>query len=194
LCKFVNNVENFLVPFPLSFSDMKCVKWISYHNTTTIVHDTFFSIRKCTSTCGVMLLAAVNSIFFGFVIMNFSVCFLEKVKICFPHFYIFINVKHFFFFFLQSTQFLCGIVWSWDGDSEILESTLVFVHDQRSAPSLSSRRKLIQLLLHRFVHKNTIWLTSLTSWNTSVVGLVASVPLLHTCSHSPRDYAQVPDN
>ncbi|EFX61957.1 hypothetical protein DAPPUDRAFT_271397 [Daphnia pulex] len=71
--------------------------------------------------------------------------------------------------------------------TEILEPTLGFVHDQRSAPSLSSRRKLIQLLLHRFVHKNTTCLTSLTSWNTSVV---ASVPLLHTCSHSPRDYAQ----
>jgi hypothetical protein len=28
-----------------------------------------------------MLLVAVNSILYGFVIMNFSLCFLEKVKI-----------------------------------------------------------------------------------------------------------------
>jgi hypothetical protein len=62
---------------------------------------------------------------------------------------------------------------------------------QRSAPSLSSRRTLIQVLLHSFFHKNKTFLTSLTSWKTSVV---TSVALLHTCIHSPWDYAQIPDN
>ncbi|EFX85693.1 hypothetical protein DAPPUDRAFT_237088 [Daphnia pulex] len=46
--------------------------------------------------------------------MNFSVCFLEK-----------------------STQFF---VESCGPGTDILEPTLAFVHDQRSAPSLSSRR------------------------------------------------------
>ncbi|EFX83946.1 hypothetical protein DAPPUDRAFT_239091 [Daphnia pulex] len=88
----------------------------------------------------------------------------------------------------KSTLFLCGTLESFGPGMDILEPTLAFVHNQRSAPSLSSRRKLIQLLLHRFVHKNTTCLSSLTSWNTSVV---ASVLLLHTRSHSPRDNAQV---
>jgi hypothetical protein len=35
----------------------------TYHHATAILHDTFFSIRKFISTCGVMLLVAVNSIF-----------------------------------------------------------------------------------------------------------------------------------
>jgi hypothetical protein len=105
--------------------------------------------------------------------------------ICFIHFYIFIYVKKNYFY--RARRF---IVKSCGPGTDVLEHTLAFVHDQRSAPSLSSRRKLIQLLLHRFVHNNTTCLTALTSLNTSVV---ASVPLLHTCSHSPRDYAQVPD-
>ncbi|EFX85838.1 hypothetical protein DAPPUDRAFT_237409 [Daphnia pulex] len=95
--------------------------------------------------------------------MNFSVCFLEKHAVS-----------------LWSRVVLARIFLS--------HATLAFVHDQRSAPSLSSQLTLIQLVLHRFVHKNTTCLTPLTSWNTLVV---ASVPLLHTCSHSPRDYAQV---
>ncbi|EFX68368.1 hypothetical protein DAPPUDRAFT_260227 [Daphnia pulex] len=97
--------------------------------------------------------------------MNISVCFLEKHAVS---------------------------LWNRVGPgTEILEPMLAFVHDQRSAPSLSSRRTLIQLIASSLRTQKSTCLTSLTSWNTSVV---ASVPLLHPCSHSLRDYAQVPDN
>jgi hypothetical protein len=124
--------------------------------------------------------------FYGFVIMDFSVCFIEKVKIDMLYSFLYFHLSYKFFFYRTRSFFVesCG------PSTENLEPTLAFVHDQRSAPSLYCRRNLIQLL-HRFVHKNTTWLTSQSSWNTSVV---ASVPLLHTRSHSPRDYAQVPDN
>jgi hypothetical protein len=73
----------------------------TYHHTTAILHDTFFSIRKFISTCEVMLSVAVNSILRFFHHKHFSVL-LRKGKdlicfYCFIHFYIFINVKHFFF-------------------------------------------------------------------------------------------------
>ncbi|EFX86026.1 hypothetical protein DAPPUDRAFT_237190 [Daphnia pulex] len=72
--------------------------------------------------------------------------------------------------------------------TEILEPMMAFVHDQRSAPSLSSRRTLIRFcFIASYTKIQSSCLTSLTSWNTSEV---TSVPLLHTCSHSPRDNAQ----
>jgi hypothetical protein len=46
---------------------------IIYHHDTAILHDTFFSIRKFTSTQGVTLLVAVISIFTVFYHENFSV-------------------------------------------------------------------------------------------------------------------------
>jgi hypothetical protein len=124
--------------------------------------------------------------FYGFVIMNFSACFLEKVKIDMLYSFLYFHyVKHFFYrarsFFVES----CG------PSTEILEPTLAFVHDQRSAPSLSSRRKLIQLLLHRFVHKKLVLL------HCRVETLQCSLPCrcyTPAVTHHGRDYAQVPDN
>jgi hypothetical protein len=73
-------------PAPVNIWSCDCICAITsinatYHHATAILHDTFFSIRKFISTCGVKLFVAVNSILYGFVIMKFSVCFLEKVKI-----------------------------------------------------------------------------------------------------------------
>jgi hypothetical protein len=137
-----------------------------------------------------MLLVAVNSIFMFFLIMNISVCFLEKVKIiCFIHCYIFINVKH---LFLQSTLFLYGIVLYWHGRTEILVPMLTFVHDGRGTSTniliFATHAHLASLLL------NTICCTSLANWRVSGPLHVRFCPLLHTCSYSPRDHAQVPNN
>jgi hypothetical protein len=128
--------------------------------------------------------------FYGFFIMNISVCFLEKVKIiCFIHCYIFINVKH---SFLKSTQFLYGIVLSWHGRTEILVPMLTFVHDGRGTSTniliFATHAHLASLLL------NTICCTSLATWRVSGPLHDRFRPLLHTCSHSPRDYAQVPNS
>jgi hypothetical protein len=51
----------------------------THHLATAILHDTFFSIREFISSCGVMLLVAVNSIFTVFYHEHFSV-FLRKGK------------------------------------------------------------------------------------------------------------------
>jgi hypothetical protein len=46
------------------------------HHATAILHDTFFSIRKFISSCGVMLLVAIFTVFYH---EHFSV-FLRKGK------------------------------------------------------------------------------------------------------------------
>ncbi len=70
-----------------------------------------------------------------------------------------------------TTQFLHEIVWSYHGNPWTNAAGFCPLQKsdfhQRSAPSLSSRRPLIQL--HFFVCCYTTCLTSLTSWITSVV-------------------------
>ena len=73
----------------------------------------------------------------------------------------------------STTQFLHGILWSWHEDpcaNAIFCPWRKRDFHQRSAPSLSSRCTLIQL--HCFLCCYTTRLTSLTSWNTSVVASV----------------------
>ena len=82
--------------------------------------------------------------FYVYVIMNFSVCFLEKVKIWYAFIALFIFILSLMWniFFLQSTQFI-GIVWSWHGDSWANADLCPWQKrdfHQRSSPSLSSRR------------------------------------------------------
>jgi hypothetical protein len=48
----------------------------THHLATAILHDTFFSIRKFISSCGVMLLVAIFTVFYH---EHFSV-FLRKGK------------------------------------------------------------------------------------------------------------------
>ncbi|EFX87491.1 hypothetical protein DAPPUDRAFT_96554 [Daphnia pulex] len=79
----------------------------------------------------------------------------------------------------QDTQFLYGIVWSWHGDSCANGPMLTFVHEGRGTSS--------NLLLHPYLpdvrsssftaFAATTFLTSPTSWNTSVVAaLCCSTP------------------
>jgi hypothetical protein len=115
-----------------------------------------------------------------FFIMNISVCFLEKVKIdMLFNFYIFINVT----LILQSKQ----------DPTDIFEPMLDFVHHRRGTST--------NVLLHPYLQDSS-------SFTASV--LLMLLVLLHnfscftgeldhfrccdTCSHSPRDYGQVPHN
>jgi hypothetical protein len=78
--------------------------------------------------------------------------------------------------------------------TEIFVPMLTFVHDGRGTS--------INFLLHPYLRKalsssftasrhNLLYFTGhLAIFSTTSV--IASFPLLHTCSHSPRDYAQVP--
>lgn len=92
-----------------------------------------------------------------------------------------------------TTQFLHEIVWSYHGDPWANAAGFCpwqkSDFHQRSAPSLSSRRPLIQL--HFFVCCYTTCLT-FTYELDHFSGRFR--PLWHTCSHSPRDLAQVPNN
>jgi hypothetical protein len=97
---------------------------------------------------------------------------------CSFNFYIFINVIH---FFLQSTQDHHGHPWANAGFCPWQKRE--FHH----APSLSSRRTLIQL--HCFSASYAAKQLFLLHWRVESLQL-----LWHTCNHSPRDYGQVPDN
>jgi hypothetical protein len=126
--------------------------------------------------------------FYGFVIMNFSVCFLEKVKIdMLSSFLYFHYVKKIFYrarsFFVES----CG------PSTEILEPTLAFVHDGRGTS--------INVLLHPYLRDTRS--SNFTASKHNLFYFTGEFldhfsdrfrPLLRTCSHSPRDYAQVPNN
>jgi hypothetical protein len=105
--------------------------------------------------------------FYGFFIMNISVCFLEKVKIDMLYSFLYFNLCK--TFFLQSTQFLYGYVWSWHGDScanadlcpwRRGTSTNVF-----SILIFATSAHLASLLC---INCYSTCLTSLTSWITSV--------------------------
>jgi hypothetical protein len=148
---------------------------ITDHQTSAILHDNFFSVRKFISTWRIMLLpvGCCECHFYCFYIMNISVRFLEKVKIdMFYSFLYFINVIH---FFVQSSQdphlwvewlpptFYSILIFAW---SSHLASVLMLLHNL----SLLHWRVILDHFSDRFR------------------------PLWHTCNHSPRDYGQVPDN
>jgi hypothetical protein len=120
-----------------------------------------------------------NSIITGFHHEHFSVL-LRKGKDCYA-FYIFINVTH---FVLQSMQDPHGHPWVNAGFHPWQKRDF----QKHSTPSLSSRRTLIQLHYFSASYAATHQLF-LLHWR------VGSLQLLwHTCSHSPRDYGQLPDN
>jgi hypothetical protein len=108
--------------------------------------------------------------FYGFFIMNISVCFLEKVKIDMLYSFLYFNLCK--TFFLQSTQFLYGYVWSWHGDS---------CANADLCPSSFTA-------LYELLHNLSYFTDELDHFS------VRFRPLWHTCNHSPRDYAQVPNN
>ncbi|EFX87351.1 hypothetical protein DAPPUDRAFT_235766 [Daphnia pulex] len=86
----------------------------------------------------------------------------------------------------HSTQFIYGIVLSC---TEILVPMLTFIHDERGTSTniliFATHAHLAFLLL------NTNCFTSLATWGVSGPLHDRFRPL---CSHSPQDYAQVPNN
>ncbi len=135
-------------------------------------------------TRGVMQLVAVIPLL-RFFIMNISVCFLEKVKIdMLFNFYIFINVTIFFY---RACKIPTAHRHPWANAGFCPWEQRDF--HQRSAPSLSSRVK---------THPASVLLMLLVLLNnfSCFTGELDHFSCCDTpeCSHSPRDYGQVPDN
>ncbi len=111
--------------------------------------------------------------FYWFFIMNISVWFLEKVKIDMFYSFLYFDCDTLFFYRARNIP--------------IFEKS--DFHHQRSTLSLSSRHTLI-------------WLPSLCCYTIYPYFTDELLdhfsdrfrPLWHPCSHSPLDYAQVPDN
>ncbi|EFX82215.1 LOW QUALITY PROTEIN: hypothetical protein DAPPUDRAFT_241405 [Daphnia pulex] len=77
--------------------------------------------------------------------------------------------------------------------SSILKPMLTFVHDGRGTSSnifLHPHLPLVHSSSFTASKHNLFYYTGdlASFWTTSVI---ASVPLLHTCSYSPRDYGQI---
>jgi hypothetical protein len=124
-----------------------------------------------------MLLAAVIPLI-RFFIMNIAVCFLEKVKInmLFKFLYFHCNT----FFFTEHARSPRTSLSNW---------MLDFAHDRRGTST--------NVLLHPYSRRTLPTLTQLHCFSASLLlhWRVSSLQLLwHTCSHSQRDYGQVPDN
>ncbi len=140
----------------------------------------------------VMWITCCGFHFYGFFIMSISVCFLEKVKIDILYSFLYFHSWKTLFYtehavslwnrVVLARRFLCQCwPFPWQKRDFHQRPSLTSRHPPPSSSSLSSS----------FTASKHNFFTSLATWRVSGPLHDRFRPL---CSHSPRDYTQVPSN